>query len=616
MNLRVQGTIVNSKCIFDTKDSNVFSELSKLGLIIKNTPLRSFRICRKCSAVITRLLRDTEAFKRWKNEETTERCQGGDASSTDKRDRDPTPSKTPRAVKKSRKSSEMPLRNSVTEVVIKYDFEKKTLTCQSDIAGIVENLAKRNFTRAAKLISKHIELMDHLQASVLDVVEADCVTLCNQHNQFMLWRSSAQDLQTFSFMELHADLKRLTPFLFSIISKITKDSLPHICAAASIALRGRQPHLSALSYYINSVLLYGGAKKAVFQRLAKMGISTTHSNAVGKQKEMAQYYILPLRSLKGDLESFLNQQSTDEQDRIIQRSLEELSLSETTDQQSKEGDVVDVFTFSTLSDQDMADLGVTPLPASALTTSSPPPTYSLIFDNLDFFIQTHHQSTSQTNKSLHWINHMCVINRVTSLHLDKLKPANSLIEYDLGNSLPGPNTQASMRREFVVLGSRILTTYLDSFKTLSCVVVHHIPHQFSEEMAQPSTHYPLGLLFKDETKTADLVDVLQHLQKEYVPRCLDGLERVLISGDRLTEGSCRNIQLAFADGETEEDRLEGLVFKFEDWHAIRNLFEIYHQIFFNEASAKDHGTILANMNLLRSPPLKMIFANHEFGVDV
>ncbi|CAL9694043.1 unnamed protein product [Knipowitschia caucasica] len=55
----------------------------------------------------------------------------------------------------------------------------------------------------------------------------------------------------------------------------------------------------------------------------------------------------------------------------------------------------------------------------------------------------------------------------------------------------------------------------------------------------------------------------------------------------------------FAEGVSEEERLEGLVFKFEDWHAIRNLFEIYHHIFFKEASAKDHSTLLANMNLLR-----------------
>ncbi|XP_056441444.1 uncharacterized protein LOC130378863 [Gadus chalcogrammus] len=255
----------------------------------------------------------------------------------------------------------------------------------------------------------------------------------------------------------------------------------------------------------------------------------------------------------------------------------------------------------------MADLGVAPLSASALPTSPAPQTYSIIFDNLDFYVQTHHQSTSQTNKSIHWIHHMCVINRINSLHLDKLKPTNSLIDYDLGNSLPGPDTQASMRREFVVLGSRILTAYLESFKTLSSVVVQHIPHQFSEEMAQPSTHYPLGLLFKDETQTADLVDVLQHLQKEYVPRCPDGLEKILIGGDRLTEANSRNIQLAFADGETEEDRLEGLCVKYEDWHAIRKLFEIYHQIFFSEESAKDHGTLNANMNLLRvsSPTMKL-----------
>ncbi|XP_041913014.1 uncharacterized protein LOC121677922 [Alosa sapidissima] len=245
-----------------------------------------------------------------------------------------------------------------------------------------------------------------------------------------------------------------------------------------------------------------------------------------------------------------------------------------TSKSTKEGDALDVFTFSTLTDEEMADLGVAPLSVPVLPTSHTPQTYSIIFDNLDFYIQTHQQSITQTNKSIHWVHHMCVINRINSLHMDNVKPTNALINNDLGQSLPGPDTQACMRREFVVLGSRILTTYLDPFKTLSSVVVHHIPHQFSEEMAHRSTCYPLGLLFKDETHTADLVDVLQHLQQEYVPRCPDGILKVLVGGDRLTEGNCRNAQLAFSEGETEEERLEGLVFKYEDWHAIRNLFEV------------------------------------------
>lgn len=42
--------------------------------------------------------------------------------------------------------------------------------------------------------------------------------------------------------------------------------LPNHACATTIALRGRENHLSASAYYVNSVLEYGGAKKAVFQR--------------------------------------------------------------------------------------------------------------------------------------------------------------------------------------------------------------------------------------------------------------------------------------------------------------------------------------------------------------
>nr|XP_055051616.1 uncharacterized protein LOC129437481 isoform X2 [Misgurnus anguillicaudatus]XP_055051617.1 uncharacterized protein LOC129437481 isoform X2 [Misgurnus anguillicaudatus] len=603
VNLRIYGTINASKLIFDSreKEESICRQLSKLGLVLLNTPVCSYRVCRKCCNVIARLQRDMEIFKEWKTRETLT-CQNvASSSSTDKRDRD-TPSKTPRSIKKQRKSTDLPSRSSVTEIIISYERKDRRIICQSDVAGIVENLGKKNFGRAANLISRHRELMEYLKSSVLDIVEDECKKLCNPQHHFMLWRTSSSDLQKFSFTELFEDLKRLSPFIFSMIAKMAKDSLPHICTAASVALRGRNPRLSALAYYVDAVLLYGGAKKAVFQRLGKLGISTIHQSAVGKQKELAHNCKPPVFSLKKDLESYLSSQVTNisEQERTLKVSTSISSCpGEPTKQPTEVVDVRDVFTFSALSDEDMADLGVVPLSVPALPATSIPHTYSIVFDNLDFFIRTHHQSTNQTNKSIHWIHHMCVIDRIPSLHLPNTKPANSLSDYDLGESLPGQHTQACMRREFVVLGSRILTSYLEVLKPFASAVVHHIPHLYTDEMAQTSTHFPLGLLFKNENKTGDLVDVLQHIQKEYVARCPDGLEKILVGGDRLTEGNSRNVQWAFADGETEEDRLEGLVFKFEDWHAIRNLFEIYHQIFFDENSAKDHGTLLSNMNLLR-----------------
>ncbi|KAK7925112.1 hypothetical protein WMY93_007422 [Mugilogobius chulae] len=50
------------------------------------------------------------------------------------------------------------------QVVLKYGLQglqdTRTISCQSDTAGIVENLAKRKFQRAANLISRHKELHD------------------------------------------------------------------------------------------------------------------------------------------------------------------------------------------------------------------------------------------------------------------------------------------------------------------------------------------------------------------------------------------------------------------------------------------------------------------------
>lgn len=65
-----------------------------------------------------------------------------------------------------------------------------------------------------------------------------------------------------------------------------------------------------------------------------------------------------------------------------------------------------------------------------------------------------------------------------------------------------------------------------------------------------------------------------HPHCRYVPNCPDGVSTVLVGGDRLTEANCRNIQWSFAEGADEKERMERMVFMFEDWHAIRVLFEV------------------------------------------
>lgn len=433
---------------------------------------------------------------------------------------------------------------------------------------------------------RHPELFSEMKTVFCHAIEEEAKLLCNPYNGFMLWKSSADDLKAFSFENLFSDLQMMSPIIFSIFCAITNNSQLSTCAAAAIALRGREARLSAFAYYIDNVLLYGGAKKAAFKRLAKLGITTSHVCAVGKQKELASTCGADLHLLKVANEIYLNSVNVSAGDTEgvssveavgatstceselegAQKSVMFLSLSgkknkkivlviviintntlicfysicilidnqsSTVDTASKTTDATTSateqqenktrqyegfdLTFCSITDEEMEDLGVSSMPTVPNTLSSPPRTFSLIFDNLDFFIRTHHQSLAQGNTSLHWIHHIAVEDRVPIYHLSREKSVKSVMDYDIGKSLPGPDIQRNMRLEFVVLGSQILTNYLHAFQPLSDVVIYHIPHQYSSEMAEASVHV-----------CANMNIVSQYIKVCYTLTCLFSSSTLLV----------------------------------------------------------------------------------------
>ncbi|XP_041646619.1 uncharacterized protein LOC121511854 [Cheilinus undulatus] len=337
-NLRMNGTLQNTKKVFEvdqaTHDKSVYDRLRELGLTLRQSKETSIRMCRSCFRLLGRLEAYFVVFRRWQEEEK-EAC-GGETSSTDEpvealraekrhREPSPSPSETPSSPKKMcpeppsltrapspipmrrTATTKMPARRSLTEVIIRYPSHPggDKFTCSPSTAGIVENITKENWETAANLIARHEELFGQLRGNVLRVIEDECEEISHPHRGSMLWRSSPEDLMGFSFENLMLELQGVSPFLFSILSQVTKQS-PHIaCAAAAIALRGREPRLSAFAYYINSVILYGGSKKAVFERLSKLGITTSYTAAVGKQKALEYTYKEGLHHLTVESENFL-----------------------------------------------------------------------------------------------------------------------------------------------------------------------------------------------------------------------------------------------------------------------------------------------------------------------
>ena len=93
----------------------------------------------------------------------------------------------------------------------------------------------------------------------------------------------------------------------------------------------------------------------------------------------------------------------------------------------------------------------------------------------------------------------------------------------------------------------------------------------------------LGLLYKNENKNEEMIDILQELHDKYVPihsykkddvEIKEILEKVYFGGDQLTEERSRNAAIARSDGDDPYERLEGVVPKVEDWHCIRILYQV------------------------------------------
>ncbi|XP_035688825.1 uncharacterized protein LOC118424384 [Branchiostoma floridae] len=250
--------------------------------------------------------------------------------------------------------------------------------------------------------------------------------------------------------------------------------------------------------------------------------------------------------------------------------------------------------------------------ASAITLLKVMPirTYQVIFDNVDIFVTAKHQSKRNKNRSLHWIQQYAVIDRVLN-DLDSSTPQKSLRDLTVADYLPTEAIQAQLRRDYIIIVSRIMVDCLAAFEQLKKAAVRHIPHPYSEEMSKASEQTWLGLQFKNENVSADMVEILRYIQTHFVPAEEDPEGRIqrllltiLLGGDWLSVERAENVQLAFMDGDNAEERLDGLLPKFELWHAIRNLVEILHSIFYKEASAGDKGSLCSNMNVVGATTAK------------
>ncbi|XP_066289003.1 uncharacterized protein, partial [Branchiostoma lanceolatum] len=199
----------------------------------------------------------------------------------------------------------IPGRVSDTTVTITYPSGMHNYPCDKSLAGVVENIAKGKLKSSAKLMMSHPILSSEILLQLLSKLRMEVTAMMATANgPSLLRKTSPADLQVFSYDEMEQELKSRAPILHSVLSTVGDESTIHTCVAASIILRGKDARLSAVAYVINSILQHGGVKRSAFDRLCKMGITTSHKHAIKKQKEMSEDHDIPVRLWREAIEQY------------------------------------------------------------------------------------------------------------------------------------------------------------------------------------------------------------------------------------------------------------------------------------------------------------------------
>jgi hypothetical protein len=92
--------------------------------------------------------------------------------------------------------------------------------------------------------------------------------------------------------------------------------------------------------------------------------------------------------------------------------------------------------------------------------------------------------------------------------------------------------------------------------------------------------------FHNPNVAAEMAQILKSYQENYVPCLTRDDEKIFLSklpvhGDQLFEERGRNVKWTFRDGESEYDRLDGLLSEHADWHAKVTLYKARFCILYN-----------------------------------
>jgi hypothetical protein len=110
--------------------------------------------------------------------------------------------------------------------------------------------------------------------------------------------------------------------------------------------------------------------------------------------------------------------------------------------------------------------------------------YQIVGDNVDLEVKVRHMADDNKNKSLHYFNLVAFKDQVNGNSLAD-SHEKTLESIPISSFLPSHKDLDSLKRDFVVLWSRVVVKHIEYFSCFKKCVIYHIPHQYSDVMVNP-----------------------------------------------------------------------------------------------------------------------------------
>ncbi|KAK3103394.1 hypothetical protein FSP39_018914 [Pinctada imbricata] len=227
----------------------------------------------------------------------------------------------------------------------------------------------------------------------------------------------------------------------------------------------------------------------------------------------------------------------------------------------------------------------------------------IVGDNFDILKSPSMMTKERQRKSWHWFLLIGLDKRILDRNLSQDQPTTSINDVNNGIFIPNLDECHLLEENFVFHIMKILVKHVGCLKKYEPYLPRHITHPYLEQMSKKSDFAVLDLLDKNENKSEDMISILEHIHKEYIPMTMDESRKVIkkkvFGGDVLTNERAYSAQLAMLNGSSDSDRLTGVIHRPEGLHRMMNLCLLVYQKFYKEQSAGDVGTLSQLRNVTR-----------------